>query len=207
MTTPRFRQMLTAGAAILSLTTTALVPAPAYALVGGIVHDPQNYVQNIMTAARTLEQINNQIRMIQNQSSSLLVDRPPQIALRPDARFDTAGPADCVRHSAYRADVRQKLQGNGSHAKSARDGGVRTGSVGIQHRRLPRRPEGPSWSHRQHRWSPRFRRAIGHGQSIGDRRAASRAGREPAPRVTIAATCRLDRDDGRARSRAGARRG
>jgi type IV secretion system protein TrbJ len=67
-----FRDMLAAGAAILSMTATALVPTPAYAQLGGIVHDPRNYAQNILTAARTLEQINNQIRQLQNQATSLI---------------------------------------------------------------------------------------------------------------------------------------
>ena len=69
---PRLRQALAAGAAILSLTATALVPAPAYAQFGGIVYDPSNYAQNVLTAARTLEQINNQIRQLQNQATSLI---------------------------------------------------------------------------------------------------------------------------------------
>src|SRR3546814_19533662 len=72
MNSPNFRHLIAAGAAILSLTTTALVPAPAYAQLGGIVHDPRNYAQNILTAARTLEQINNQIRQLQNQATSLI---------------------------------------------------------------------------------------------------------------------------------------
>ncbi|UGA47764.1 P-type conjugative transfer protein TrbJ [Bradyrhizobium quebecense] len=37
-----------------------------------IVFDPSNYSQNLLTAARTLEQINNQIRSLQNQAQSLL---------------------------------------------------------------------------------------------------------------------------------------
>lgn len=45
---------------------------PAAAQIGGIVHDPRNYAQNILTAARTLEQINNQIAMLQNQATSLV---------------------------------------------------------------------------------------------------------------------------------------
>ncbi|MDT7529013.1 P-type conjugative transfer protein TrbJ [Sphingopyxis sp. SE2] len=44
----------------------------AQAQVGGIVHDPRNFSQNILTAARTLEQINNQIKQLQNQAASLL---------------------------------------------------------------------------------------------------------------------------------------
>jgi P-type conjugative transfer protein TrbJ len=72
MKSSRFTRALAAGAAILSLTATALVPAPAYAQFGGIVYDPSNYSQNILTAARTLEQINNQIRQLQNQATSLV---------------------------------------------------------------------------------------------------------------------------------------
>ncbi|MGH6696320.1 P-type conjugative transfer protein TrbJ [Sphingopyxis sp.] len=49
-----------------------LMSSPALAQVGGIVHDPRNYAQNILTAARTLEQINNQIKQLQNQATSLL---------------------------------------------------------------------------------------------------------------------------------------
>ena len=69
---PSIRQALAAGAAILSMTATALAPAPAYAQFGGIVYDPSNYAQNVLTAARTLEQINNQIRQLQNQATSLI---------------------------------------------------------------------------------------------------------------------------------------
>jgi P-type conjugative transfer protein TrbJ len=72
MKSPRFHDVLAAGAAILSMTSAALVPAPAYAQFGGIVYDPSNYSQNILTAARTLEQINNQIRQLQNQATSLI---------------------------------------------------------------------------------------------------------------------------------------
>lgn len=37
-----------------------------------VVIDPSNLMQNVMTAARSLEQINNQIRQLQNQSQSLM---------------------------------------------------------------------------------------------------------------------------------------
>lgn len=36
------------------------------------VFDPSNYSQNILTAARTLQQVNNQIRMLQNQAQGLI---------------------------------------------------------------------------------------------------------------------------------------
>ncbi|CAN7614519.1 conjugal transfer protein TrbJ [Acidovorax sp. NO-1] len=47
---------------------------PAHAFLGGgrIVFDPTNYVQNTLTAVRTLEQINNQVRQLQNEAQMLI---------------------------------------------------------------------------------------------------------------------------------------
>ena len=64
-------------AALAGLIAFAILPAgaaiaPAAAQIGGIVHDPRNYAQNILTAARALEQINNQIKQLQNQATSLV---------------------------------------------------------------------------------------------------------------------------------------
>jgi P-type conjugative transfer protein TrbJ len=53
----------------LSATALALMTAPAHAQ--WIVFDPSNYAQNIMTAANTLETINNQIRQLQNDALNL----------------------------------------------------------------------------------------------------------------------------------------
>ena len=36
------------------------------------VFDPSNYAQNVMTAARSLQQVNNQIRSLENQATSLI---------------------------------------------------------------------------------------------------------------------------------------
>lgn len=47
----------------------ALPTTPARAI---LVFDPSNYSQNVLTAARTLQQINNQIRSLQNQAQSLV---------------------------------------------------------------------------------------------------------------------------------------
>lgn len=60
---------LSAGMTSLLLAAIAVPVTPAQAIV---VFDPSNYGQNILTAARTLEQINNQIRMLQNQAQSLI---------------------------------------------------------------------------------------------------------------------------------------
>lgn len=63
------RHLLGALALIPVLTTGILLPAaPAQALV---VFDPSNYAQNVLTAARTLQQINNQIQSLQNQATML----------------------------------------------------------------------------------------------------------------------------------------
>ena len=48
----------------------AAVSTPAHAQM--IVKDPTNYAQNVMQAARALEQINNQIASLQNEAQSLL---------------------------------------------------------------------------------------------------------------------------------------
>lgn len=50
--------------------TTAVPVAPAHAQL--TVFDPSNYSQNLLTAARTLQQVNNQIKALQNQAQSLL---------------------------------------------------------------------------------------------------------------------------------------
>jgi len=57
----------TAGSLAMGL---AMTTTPAHAQL--TVFDPSNYSQNILTAARTLTQINNQIQSLQNQARSLL---------------------------------------------------------------------------------------------------------------------------------------
>ncbi|WP_156681086.1 P-type conjugative transfer protein TrbJ [Sphingomonas profundi] len=53
-----------------SLALSVVVPStPAQAIV---VFDPSNYSQNILTAARTLQQINNQIQSLQNEANMLI---------------------------------------------------------------------------------------------------------------------------------------
>ena len=56
------------------LAASPVLTAPAHAQFGfgGIVYDPTNYAQNVLTAARSLEQINNQIRSLQNEAQSLI---------------------------------------------------------------------------------------------------------------------------------------
>ncbi len=63
----RFRRTLVSSCAALILSLTAAQPAFAI-----IVFDPSNYAQSVITAARSLEQINNQIKSLQNQATSLI---------------------------------------------------------------------------------------------------------------------------------------
>lgn len=67
MIVPRFRTHFAAGVAVLSL---ALAAAPAHAQ--WTVFDPSNFSQNVLTAARTLQQINNQITSLQNEAQMLM---------------------------------------------------------------------------------------------------------------------------------------
>lgn len=65
----RMHAVLLATAMSAPLPIAPAMIAPAHAL---IVFDPSNYSQNILTAARALEQINNQITSLQNQTQMLL---------------------------------------------------------------------------------------------------------------------------------------
>ena len=76
---PRFTSMASASALALALAAPlALAPmftTPAHAFFGGfgrIVYDPTNHAENLLTAARTLEQINNQITSLQNEAQMLI---------------------------------------------------------------------------------------------------------------------------------------
>jgi type IV secretion system protein TrbJ len=66
MNTRFLRRVALGGATALAL---GLAPSPAHPI---IVFDPSNYGQNILTAAHTLEQINNQIKSLQNEAQMLI---------------------------------------------------------------------------------------------------------------------------------------
>src|SRR6266853_3825808 len=58
----------------------AVGPKPASAQL--VVFDPNNYAQNVLTAARALQQINNQIVSLQNQAQ-MLVNQAKNLASLP----------------------------------------------------------------------------------------------------------------------------
>ena len=66
----RSRAALLAATALLPLAFSPVLVAPASAQ--WIVYDPTNYAQNVLQAARALEQINNQITSLQNEAQMLI---------------------------------------------------------------------------------------------------------------------------------------
>ncbi|ALR20650.1 MULTISPECIES: P-type conjugative transfer protein TrbJ [Sphingobium] len=88
MKLPPIRRALMIGV----LTTSAVIgiaaTTPAHAQFGGVVYDPTNYAQNVLTAARSLQQINNQITQIQSQASSL-INEARNLANLPLSTVDT----------------------------------------------------------------------------------------------------------------------
>jgi P-type conjugative transfer protein TrbJ len=68
MTQTYLRRALLAGLAALSVS----LSAPPASALGGIVYDPTNYAQNLLQAARALEQIQNQVMSLQHEATMLL---------------------------------------------------------------------------------------------------------------------------------------
>jgi P-type conjugative transfer protein TrbJ len=78
-THPHSRRRLAGVAAIalalgapVALAPMITTPAHAFIFGGRIVFDPTNYAENVLTAARSLEQINNQIQSLQNEAQMLI---------------------------------------------------------------------------------------------------------------------------------------
>ncbi|MBA7686185.1 hypothetical protein ES703_94626 [subsurface metagenome] len=73
----RFRRFAAAGVVALAV---LVGPNPAFTQL--VVFDPNNYAQNVLTAARALQQINNQIASLQNQAQ-MLVNQTRNLASLP----------------------------------------------------------------------------------------------------------------------------
>ncbi len=71
--TPR-AALIAAAVLAVPVALSPMLASPAHAQFGfgRIVYDPSNYAQNVLTAARTLEQINNQITSLQNEAQMLI---------------------------------------------------------------------------------------------------------------------------------------
>jgi P-type conjugative transfer protein TrbJ len=76
MTTKHLTLRLATALLLAVPTAATLTATPAHAFFGGgfggIVYDPQNHAENILSAARSLEQINNQITSLQNEAQMLI---------------------------------------------------------------------------------------------------------------------------------------
>ena len=89
MITLRFRSRAMALAASMlaaaPLALSPMVATPAHAI---IVFDPSNYAQNVLTAARTLEQITHQITSLQNEAQ-MLINQAKNLASLPYSALQT----------------------------------------------------------------------------------------------------------------------
>lgn len=65
------RHLVRSSVAALALLTLWVAPADAQ-FGSGIVFDPTNYSQNVLTAARELQQVNNELQSLENQATSLV---------------------------------------------------------------------------------------------------------------------------------------
>ncbi len=61
------RALLVAGIAAIAITAGSVPALPQY-----IVYDPTNFSQNVLTAARELQQVNNEIQGLENQATMLI---------------------------------------------------------------------------------------------------------------------------------------
>lgn len=96
MTLSRTRALTVAVALLTApLALAPVLSPPAQALT---VYDPWNYAQNMMSAARALEQINNQITSLQNEAQ--MFDQPGAQSRQPAALLPAADPAIGPAHPA-----------------------------------------------------------------------------------------------------------
>jgi type IV secretion system protein TrbJ len=72
--TRKQRHISRLAALLLSAPVAVLALPPELAFAWRIVYDPTNYAQNVLQAARALEQINQQIAQLQNEAQMLIND-------------------------------------------------------------------------------------------------------------------------------------
>jgi type IV secretion system protein TrbJ len=63
----RLRAVLSAGIAVFTIVATSVSAEAQWA-----VYDAANHIQNVMTAARMLQQVNNEIKSLENEATSLI---------------------------------------------------------------------------------------------------------------------------------------
>lgn len=163
---------------------------PAHVL---IVFDPSNYAQNVLTAARSLEQITNQITSLQNQAQ-MLINQATHLASLPFSALQQLAaerPAHSAASSARRRaspstsskSTRCSSRSTGSASMSATDQQLITdarsrwqntvGGLQDAMRVQSRRRE-------QYRHQPHADVGAGQPEPVGDRCVAGDASRQPA---------------------------
>ena len=100
----RLRAALAAGVAALTLATAS---APARAQ--WIVFDPTNYAQNVLTAARELQQVNNEIQGLENQAT-MLINQARNLASLPYSSLDQPRTVDHPDPAAPDPGAADRLQ-------------------------------------------------------------------------------------------------
>ncbi|MGE0183977.1 MAG: P-type conjugative transfer protein TrbJ [Parvularculaceae bacterium] len=79
----RRRMKQLAAVSVIAIASTFTLCGTANAqLFGGIVYDPTNYAQNLLTATRTLTMINNQVKQLTNEAQ-MLVNEAKELANLP----------------------------------------------------------------------------------------------------------------------------
>jgi len=67
----RMKAVAVSSVSLLAFSVLPIAPANAQ-FFGGIVYDPTNYAQNLLTATRTLTMINNQIKQLTNEAAMIV---------------------------------------------------------------------------------------------------------------------------------------
>ena len=102
------RPPLLAWIAIAALPFVGLTASPANAqLFGGVVYDPANHTQNILTAVRTLQQINQQIQQLTHEVR-MLENMARDLETLPDSIAD-----DILRRMRRIEDLMREAEGIG----------------------------------------------------------------------------------------------
>ena len=169
--------------------TLAVAAPPASAQ--WIVYDPTNFGQNVLTAARELQQINNQITMLTNQATSL-VNQARNLANLPMSTLTQlqssiaqtqsllrSGAEHRLQRPAHRAGLFDELRFGRRHRFDHRHGRQRADPLAELRRRLRGQPEGTGGRGRQHPDELQCDDLASHGQPERDRRAAGGTGRQP----------------------------
>ena len=177
----KLRHLAAASAVVLTL---AVAAPPASAQ--WIVYDPTNFSQNVLTAARELQQINNQITMLTNQATSL-VNQARNLANLPMSTLtqlqssiaQTQSLLSQAQNIAFNVQRIQhglldELRDGGRHGLDHHHGRQRPDPLAELRRRLRGQPEGPGGRGRQHPDQLQRHDLAGHRQPERHRRACRR---------------------------------